>query len=158
MATSRLPTDIHEQSSVFSSQSTDILLQIIQYLPPSSFVSLAATCRLLWHHALTTFQPYGHALACRYKWLLALNPECSRMEPEARIKTPNFQSSSDGDWLQYVGKCYRSKSMRFRRHIWGICRQIKDVYQQKIESFEDAEGLAELEKRAGVAFGLRNGV
>ncbi|OCH94440.1 hypothetical protein OBBRIDRAFT_145530 [Obba rivulosa] len=130
-------------SDIFTTQSLDILHLLLPYLPNNSFVSLLSTCRLLRHHALTTFQPHARTRVLELGWAVPLEIEYARATPVAAASMAHAVNRPvDGDWLLYLSQVHRKPSMQARRRIWALASEVRHVYLTKkaFSEYEDVIG------------------
>ncbi|EMD34120.1 hypothetical protein CERSUDRAFT_76245 [Gelatoporia subvermispora B] len=117
---------------IITTQPVDILTLLLAYLLNHSLLSLLSTCRLLRHHALTTFQPIARAHTLDLGWAIPLEFEYKCAGPEVAPKLAHpTNSPQHGDWWLYLSHAHKKSSMRARRRIWALAHELRRAYLEK---------------------------
>ncbi|KZV94476.1 hypothetical protein EXIGLDRAFT_767120 [Exidia glandulosa HHB12029] len=112
---------------------TDILFLIAAFMPEArSLVHMGATCRYTRYLALTTWSPLFRAQVIALRWGMPTASERKAVPEAERIHIVSERDSAGGDWMLYLSHLHRTKSMRVRRWIWALCKEVKRVADAKM--------------------------
>ncbi|OBZ72250.1 hypothetical protein A0H81_07921 [Grifola frondosa] len=138
-------------SDMITTQPLDVLHVLLPYLSDASFVALLSTCRLLRHHALTTFQPHARRRVLALGWAVPTPTEYASVKEKNGGATMGMaharDTPHDADWLLYLSRVHRSQSMRARRRVWALAEALAAQYKEK----RDNSKYAEVPKAGGMA-------
>ncbi|KAH9948707.1 hypothetical protein B0H21DRAFT_223608 [Amylocystis lapponica] len=133
---------------IITKQPIDILHVLLPYLSNDSFVFLLSTCRLLRHHALTTFQPHARQRVLALGWAVPLDAEhaaAAEAQEQSGSNAPRMahpiDSPVDGDWLLYLSHVHRTQSMRARRWVWALAKEVRRAYDARLPESQFADSV-----------------
>ncbi|KAH9939511.1 hypothetical protein B0H21DRAFT_698339 [Amylocystis lapponica] len=133
---------------IITTQPADILHALLSYLSNESFVSLLSTCRLLRHHALTTFQSHARQRVLALGWAVPLPAEHAaaveirtKSGREAPPMAHAVDSPVNGDWLLYLSHVHRTQSMRVRRWVWALAEELHRAHDARLPDTKYADGV-----------------
>ncbi|KAI0749405.1 hypothetical protein C8Q80DRAFT_1161847 [Daedaleopsis nitida] len=153
------PMPEESTTDIVTTQPLDVLHAILPYLDNKSFMHLLSTCRMLRHHALTTFQPHARDRVIALGWAVPVDHEYRGFV--ARNKSPadgkdggdvDFaelamahatHSPMGADWHLYLSQVHRSAAMRARRWQWALAGELARVYREKKAAGPYADGVNE---------------
>jgi hypothetical protein len=110
----------------------DVLHSLVTCLPTPSYLALTSACRFLRYQALTIFQPHARRRVLELQWAIPLTDEYTAMKRSPSTYVVHAENSPhDADWLLYLSHVHRTKSMRARKWIWSLCKELKATYEVK---------------------------
>ncbi|KZV94446.1 hypothetical protein EXIGLDRAFT_516931 [Exidia glandulosa HHB12029] len=116
-------------NDILSRQPPDVLRHIARFLDVRSLTRVSATCRYLRFLALSDWQAVARKAVFGLGWA---TPTLSEYAESKDSGLASISATSEGDWLLYLGHVHRTKGMRVRRWIWGLCEEIKRVADANI--------------------------
>ena len=94
-----------------------------------------SSCRTFRLHSFTTFQSHARERVIALDYALPLPKEYQAAAAAAVSKSSVLNPDDlprDGDWMRYLVRVLGSDSMRARRRIWELAKEVRGVYRERI--------------------------